>query len=82
MQESWFVYIAQCNDGFYYTGITNNVDKRIKTHNSGRGAVFTSGRRPVKLLYKEEHPDKSSARKREIQIKDWRREKKQKLISS
>ena len=82
MKNEWFVYVVRCCDGLYYTGITNDVDKRIKTHNSGKGAVFTSGRRPVRLVYKESHPDKSAARKREIQIKDWRREEKELLISS
>lgn len=82
MQRGWYVCIVSCRDGLYYTGITNNVERRVKKHNSGKGAVFTSGRRPVKVVYTERHPDKSSARKREIQIKDWRREKKERLITS
>ena len=81
MQDYWFVYIARCRDGLYYTGITNDVAKRIKDHNSGKGAVFTAKRRPVEVVYIEKHPDKSSARKREIQIKDWRREKKEWIAS-
>jgi putative endonuclease len=81
MQDYWYVYIVCCRDDTYYTGITNNVAKRIEKHNSGKGAVYTSGRRPVKLIYQEKHADKSSARKREIQIKDWRREKKEWISS-
>jgi putative endonuclease len=82
MPKDWCVYIARCSDGLYYTGITNDLTKRLKAHNSGKGAVFTAGRRPIQLVYSEEHHDKSSARKREIQIKDWRREKKEVLIAS
>jgi putative endonuclease len=81
MQKKWFVYIACCRDGLYYTGITNDLSKRLEKHNSGKGALFTAKRRPVKIIYTEEHPDKSSARKREIQIKDWRRDKKEWIAS-
>jgi putative endonuclease len=82
MQENWYVYIVQCRGSLYYTGITNDIERRIKAHNLGKGARFTSGRRPVKLVYHERHPNKSSARKREIQIKDWRRAKKEWLAVS
>jgi len=76
-----YVYIVRCRDGLYYTGISNDVDERVRKHNAGKCAVLTSGRRPVTVVYVENHPDKSSARKREVQIKNWRREKKQLLIS-
>jgi len=81
MPGDWYVYIARCRDGLYYTGITNDLAKRLRDHNAGKGAIFTAGRRPIQLVYSEKHLDKSSARKREIQIKDWRREKKERLIA-
>ena len=76
----WFVYILLCSDSTFYTGITNNLDKRIKTHNSGKGAKYTRCRLPVKLVYYEEIEDKSSALKREIAIKSLKRKEKEALI--
>ena len=77
---TWFVYLLRCSDDSIYTGISNDVETRVKKHNLGRGAVFTLGRRPVTLIYKEEHPDQSSAMRRERQIKSWGRKRKEKLI--
>lgn len=76
----WYVYILKCNDGSYYTGITNNLKQRITEHNSGKGARYTRVRKPVTLIYQEEYPDKLSASKREIKIKDMSRERKEELI--
>ena len=76
----WFVYIVRCNDGTLYTGITNDLQKRINRHNDGSGATYTKIRRPVKLVYKEEFNTKGEALKREIEIKDFSRENKKKLI--
>jgi putative endonuclease len=76
----WYTYILLCKDNSYYTGITNNLEKRVKLHNSKKGAKSIMGKLPVKLIYSEKYPDKSEARKREIQIKGWSRKKKQKLI--
>jgi len=80
-QYPWFVYILRCGDGSFYVGITNNLKERFEEHNSGEGAKYTRGRRPVKLVYKEDHINKSEARKREIELKGWRREKKERLIA-
>ena len=77
----WFVYILKCSDNTLYTGITNNLDKRIKAHNSGVGAKYTKGRRPVSMVYYEEQTDKSSALKREIAIKALNRNEKDLLIN-
>lgn len=74
--QTWHLYIVSCSDSTYYTGIAINVERRIKKHNSGRGAKYTSMRRPVTLLYSEEHPDQSSAMKRELEVKKWSRERK------
>ena len=65
-----YVYIVECSDGTLYTGYTNNLDKRIKTHNAGKGAKYTRCRIPVKLLYYEEYADKSKAMSREWFIKN------------
>jgi predicted GIY-YIG superfamily endonuclease len=67
--KKWFVYILECNDGTLYTGITNDLDKRIGQHNAGKGAKYTKGRGPVKLLKSFELLDKSSALKLEYKIK-------------
>lgn len=77
----YYVYILLCSDGTLYTGYTNNLDKRIKAHNKGKGAKYTKNKRPVKLLYHEEFDDKSSAMKREYNIKQLRRKQKQELFT-
>lgn len=79
--QSWFVYILSCCDDSYYVGITTDLKDRVKEHNAGQGSNFTKKRRPVKLVYAEEHKSYASARKREVQLKGWRREKKEWLIS-
>jgi len=66
---AWFVYMLRCGDGSLYTGITDDVDRRLEIHRSGKGAKYTRGRGPLELVYVEEQPDKSSALKREIQLK-------------
>ena len=77
----YFVYIVQCSDATLYTGIAVDVAKRINEHNtSDKGAKYTKTRRPVTLVYKEEHPDRSSATKREMEIKRLSRGKKLKLL--
>ena len=77
---SWHVYIVQCKDSKLYTGITNNLERRIKAHNSGAGGKFTKYRRPVKLLHSEECLTKSRALSREARIKSLPRAKKLVLI--
>jgi putative endonuclease len=79
--QSWFVYILSCCDDSYYVGITTDPKDRVKEHNAGQGSNFTKKRRPVKLVYAEEHKSYASAQKRETQLKGWRREKKEWLIS-
>lgn len=78
---SYFVYILECNDGSLYTGIAKDVKKRLDEHNnSDRGAKYTKVRRPVKLVYTESSKDRSSASKREYEIKKLTRLKKLQLI--
>jgi putative endonuclease len=76
MNKQWVVYILTCSDDTLYTGITNNLEKRIIKHNTNRGAKFCRGRTPVKLLKSFEVPDKSSALKMEYKIKQMSREEK------
>ena len=76
----WNVYIIECCNGHYYTGITNDLKRRMNEHRLGRGARFTRIFGFKKLLYKEKQPDRSSALKREAQIKRLPRLAKEKLI--
>lgn len=78
---SYFVYILQCSDESFYTGITTDIQRRVQEHNSSeKGAKYTSLRRPVKLVYSEKSEDRSSASKREYQIKKLTRIKKMELV--
>ena len=76
----YYVYILECNDNTLYTGYTNDLNKRISTHNSGKGAKYTRGRIPVKLVYSQEFSDKIEAQRRERAIKKLTRIDKLKLI--
>ncbi len=76
----WKIYILQCSDNTLYTGITNNLERRIETHNKGKGAKYTSARRPVKLLYSKDVANRSEATKEEKRIKKLSRNEKLKLI--
>tara|TARA_B100000508_G_scaffold31981_1_gene24603 strand:- start:40138 stop:40389 length:252 start_codon:yes stop_codon:yes gene_type:complete len=80
-----FIYVARCADGSLYTGYATDVARRIKEHNGegpGIGARYTSGRRPVKLVYTETFTDRSSAQKREAEIKKLNTIEKRRLIFS
>jgi len=78
----WFVYIARARTGNYYVGITTDPPRRIKDHNNGRGARMAVNQGPFTLVYVSAPlPDQSSARKREIELKSWKRTKKEKLIN-
>jgi len=78
---SCYCYIVECADGTYYTGWAIDPEKRVAMHNKGRGARYTRTRCPVKLVYVEELPDRTSAMKREIAIKKLKRDGKNRLIS-
>jgi putative endonuclease len=75
-----YCYIVECADGTFYTGWTTDPERRVKIHNAGRGARYTRARRPVKLVYLEEQPDRTTAMKRERAIKALSREKKMKFF--
>ncbi len=78
----WSVYIVRCANQAFYTGITTDLKRRVKQHNTNRGAGYTRGFGPVRLVWSEPQPDRSSALKREAQIKKWPRAKKKTLLST
>ena len=79
----WFVYIVECGDSTYYTGITTNLERRVHEHNhSKKGACYTSLRRPVKLVYYVKTENRIEAMKEELRIKKMSRKRKMTLINS
>lgn len=77
----WIVYILECADGTLYTGITNDLPRRLALHASGAGAKYTRGRGPLRLIHREECASKSEALRRERAIKSLRREQKRNLFT-
>lgn len=75
-----YTYMVRCSDGSLYTGWTNDLDQRIKAHNAGTGAKYTRPRRPVELVYYEEHESKIDAMKREYAIKHLTKKEKEALV--
>ncbi len=73
MEKEWTLYILQCRDGTLYTGITDDLPRRLKAHAAGKGAKYTRGRGPLKLCYQEKLPNHSAALKRELEVKRLRR---------
>ena len=80
LEGKWFVYILNCADGTLYTGITNDLDRRIKAHNAGTASKYTRVRRPVSIVYSEEVETKGDALRRELQIKRLTRSGKMAII--
>ena len=80
MNEDSFVYILKCKDNTYYTGWTNDIDKRLKAHNKGVASKYTRGRIPVKLVYLERLDNKSEGLRREASIKKITRSENEELI--
>lgn len=79
---AWYVYMLRCGDGSLYTGYTDNVERRLAVHQSGKGAKYTRSRLPVTLVYREELPDKSAALRREAAIKRLPRARKLALLQT
>lgn len=79
--DKHYVYILKCKDNSLYTGWTTDIEKRLKAHNSGKGAKYTKSRKPVELVYKEEFDNKSDALRREAAIKSLTRSQKLELIN-
>ena len=82
MEQGNFTYILECSDGSFYTGWTNNLERRVKAHNAGKGAKYTKSRKPVKLVYFETFLTKQEAMRREWEIKQLSRVEKWKLIQA
>jgi predicted GIY-YIG superfamily endonuclease len=78
----YFVYIVRCSDASLYTGLARDPEGRLAVHNSGKGAKYTASRLPVTLVYKEACESRSSALKRECEIKTWSRAQKEALVRS
>lgn len=79
---SYWVYILQCGDDSLYTGITTDVERRLKEHQMGIGAKYTRGRGPLRVVYREACADKSTALRREYAIKQLTRKEKELLVSA
>ncbi len=81
--SSWYVYMLECADGSLYIGVATDVERRLRQHNGELvgGARYTSGRRPVQLVWSEGSVDRASAQAREAQIKSWQRGDKLKLLT-
>ena len=79
-EQGWIVYILRCADDTLYTGITNDLEKRILKHSAGTGAKYTRGRGPFEIVFTEHFLDKSSASKREAQIKSLEKSEKLQLM--
>jgi len=83
VSNNWKVYIVECNDGSFYTGITTDTERRLLEHNySFKSAKYTRSRRPVRLVYEEDSQNRSTASKREHQIKKMKRRDKKILIEN
>lgn len=80
--RDWSVYIVRCGDGSLYTGAAKGVERRLAAHNAGRGASYTRGRRPVRLLHREDGLTRSQALSREALIKSLPRTEKRRLIQA
>lgn len=78
----YFIYILLCSDQTFYTGYTDDLEKRLKTHNAKKGAKYTRSRLPVQLVYFEKFDTKSEAMKREKAIQSLTRDQKKNLLHS
>lgn len=81
VENKWYLYILRCSDSTLYTGITVDVEKRFEAHSSGKGAKYTRGRCPLKIVYRELCGTHSEALKREYAVKQLSREEKEQMIA-
>lgn len=82
MEKTWVLYILECGDGTLYTGITDDLERRLKAHRAGKGAKYTRGRGPLVLRYREECDSHGAALKREATVKRLTRQEKMMLIEN
>lgn len=78
--NGWHCYILECADGTLYTGITNDLEKRLAAHNNGTASKYTRSRLPVRLVFTEDQPDRAAASRREVRIKQLSRAEKLVLL--
>jgi len=79
-QQPWFLYILRCRNNTFYTGVTKDLERRLKMHNDGKASRYTRARRPVKMIYQELCGTRVQALVRECQVKELSRKEKEKLI--
>ena len=82
MEKHWYLYILRCGDGTLYTGVAVDVEKRFAMHCAGKGAKYTRGRGPLRIVYRESCGTHANALRRELEVKAMRREEKEKLIEN
>jgi len=80
--DPWFVYILECSDGSFYTGVTKDIERRLAEHNAGRASRYTRTRLPVRLRYQEPCTGRAEALARECSIKALPRAKKEQLVEN
>ncbi len=80
--EPWFLYILQCQNDSFYTGVTKDLERRLKMHNDGKASRYTRARRPVEMIYHEDCASHAQALVRECQVKALPRKKKEQLVLS
>jgi putative endonuclease len=80
--DPWFLYILECSDGSFYTGVTKDIERRLGEHNQGKASRYTRTRRPVKLLYFEPCSDRAAALVRECAVKALSRKQKERLVEN
>jgi putative endonuclease len=78
--SAWHLYILRLSDGSLYTGVTKDIERRLEEHREGNGSKYVRSRLPCELVYRESHEDRSSALKREAQIKKWSKARKERLV--
>ncbi|NNE38812.1 MAG: GIY-YIG nuclease family protein [Gammaproteobacteria bacterium] len=79
--NNWFVYIVRCSNDSLYTGITTDIERRMKQHNAGKGAAYTRSHRPVELVYQEDVTSRSEASIRESELKKLTKQEKELLVN-
>ncbi len=82
VMSKWYLYIARCKDGTFYTGITTNLESRLKRHNLGKASRYTRTRRPLKIVYAKKFENRISAAKEEFEIKKLSHSNKEELIKA
>ena len=82
MNRNWVLYMLMCSDASLYTGITADLEKRLRLHDEGKASKYTRSKRPLTLVYNEGLENESSARRREVEVKELSRQKKLELIKS